>query len=74
MEISTVKKKAIEMIEALPDQKLPSAVEYLEYLKGDYDSFDVIENIKEALYDLKLHKEGKLKLRTIDDLIDELRA
>ena len=34
---------------------------------------DVNENLKEALYDLKLHKEGKLKLRTIDGLINELR-
>ena len=70
---SPLKKEAIETIETLPDQKLPSAVEYLEYLKGNYDSFDLNENIKEALYSLKLDKEGKLKLRTIDALIDELR-
>ncbi|GBE37247.1 hypothetical protein BMS3Bbin07_01407 [bacterium BMS3Bbin07] len=73
MKTATLKKKAIEMIEGLPDQKLPSAVEYLEYLKGNYDSFDLNETVKEALYDLKLHKEGKLKLKTIDDLIDELK-
>ncbi len=58
------------MIEGLPDRKLPSAV---EYLKGNYDTFDLNETIKEALYDLKLHKEDKLKLKTIDDLIDELK-
>ncbi len=73
MKTTTLKKKAIEMIEGLPDQKLSSAVEYLEYLKGNYDSFDLNETVKEALYDLKLHKEGKLKLKTIDNLIDELK-
>lgn len=35
------------MIEGLPDQKLPSAV---EYLKGNYDIFDLNETVKEALY------------------------
>ncbi len=73
MKTATLKKKAIEMIEGLPDRKLPSAVEYLEYLKGNYDTFDLNETIKEALHDLKLHKEDKLKLKTIDDLIDELK-
>jgi len=73
MKAATLKKKAIEIIEGLPDQKLPSAVEYLEYLKGNYDSFELNETVKEALYDLKIHKEGKLKLKTIDDLVDELK-
>jgi len=32
----------------------------------------VLEGLKEALEELKLHNQGKLKLKTLDEVLDEL--
>lgn len=46
MKVMTLREKAIDMLDSLPKDKLRRAVEYLEYLRGDYDSFDVNDNVK----------------------------
>ena len=33
---------------------------------------DILENFKEALEEVKLHKEGKIKFKSASELLDEL--
>lgn len=60
------------MLDSLPKDKLRRAVEYVEYLRGDYDTFDVNENVKQSLHEVKLLKEGKLKPKTLTEFLCEL--
>ncbi len=52
-----------------------------EKLKRDYQlpadddaptTQDVIDGIKEALEEVKLHRQGKIKLKSLDELLNEL--
>lgn len=66
------KKKAMELINKLPDDKLASVVDYLEYLAsktGDYDIEDVTEAVKEGLVDI-----AKGRTRPARKLIHELQG
>lgn len=67
-----LKEKAINMLESLPKDKLESAVDYLKYLQGDYDTFDVNENIKNAIHEVKLIRERKIKAKTLKEFLSEL--
>lgn len=43
--------------------------------KGEYQEptkTEILQSIKDALHEVELHKQGKIKLKTIDDLINEL--
>lgn len=68
----TIKQKAITLIDSLPAAKIKKAIEYLEYLKGDYDAFDVNEKLKHALYEVRLLREGKIKSKTLKEFLGEL--
>jgi hypothetical protein len=35
-------------------------------------SVDLCEDLKDAAYEVRLHKQGKLKLKTAQDLLNEL--
>lgn len=72
MKAMPLREKAIDMLDGLPKDKLKRAVEYLEYLRGDYDIFDVNENVKQSLHEVKLLKEGKLKPKTLKEFLCEL--
>ncbi len=61
MKATALKEKAIDMIEGLPEDKLKDTVDYLKYLKVDYDTFSVNEKVKQSLCEVKLMKEGKIK-------------
>lgn len=32
----------------------------------------ILDSLKESIHEMKLHQEGKLDLRTIEDVLDEL--
>ncbi len=72
MKTATLKEKAINMLESLPEDKLESAIDYLKYLQGDYDLYDVNKNLKEALSEVKLIREGKIKTKTLKQFLNEL--
>jgi len=72
MKTTVLKEKAINLLESLPEDKLKSAIGYLEYLQGNYDAYDVNENIKEAIYEVKLIREGKIRSRTLKEFLGEL--
>jgi hypothetical protein len=65
LKATALKEKAINMLESLPEDKLESVIDYLKYLQGEYDSYDVNENLKEAFYEVKLIREGKIKTKTL---------
>lgn len=62
MKAMPLREKAMDMLDSLPKDKLKRAIGYLEYLRGDYDAFDVNENIRQALHEAKSIKAGKIKL------------
>ena len=72
MKAAVLKEKAIDMIEELPKDKLKDAVDYLKYLKGDYDTFSVNEKVEQALCEVKLMKEGKIKPKALKEFLCEL--
>jgi hypothetical protein len=72
MKATALKEKAINMLESLPEDKLESVIDYLKYLQGEYDSYDVNENLKEAFYEVKLIREGKIKTKTLKEFLSEL--
>lgn len=72
MKATVLKEKAIDMIAGLPEDKLKDAVDYLKYLKGDYDTFSVNEKIRQSLCEVKLIKEGKIKPKALKEFLREL--
>jgi hypothetical protein len=72
MRVTALKEKAIHMLEGLPEDKLQSAIDYLKYLQGDYDCYDVNRNIKDSLREVRLIKEGKIKTKTLKEFLSEL--
>lgn len=72
MKTMVLKEKAINMLESLPPNKLRVAIDYLKYLQGDYDTYDVNENIKKAIHEVKAIKEGKVKAKTLKEFLGEL--
>ncbi len=72
MRVTALKEKAIHMLEGLPEDKLQSAIDYLKYLQGDYDCYDVNRNIKDSLREVKLIKKGKIKTKTLKEFLSEL--
>lgn len=68
----TLKQKAVAMVESLPSSKVKRVIEYLEYLQGDYDTFDVNEKVKGAIYEVGLMREGKIKSKTLKEFLGEL--
>jgi hypothetical protein len=72
MKATALKEKAIDMLEGLPKDKLKDAVDYLKYLKGDYDTFSVNEKVKQSLYEVKSIKDGKIKPKTLKEFLREL--
>jgi hypothetical protein len=66
------KKRAIQIINHLPDDKLASVVDYLEYLASKaetYDVRDVTEAVKEGLVDV-----AHGRTRSARKLIHELQG
>jgi hypothetical protein len=72
MKTIALKEKAMDMLENLPASKLKAAIDYLKYLQGDYDSYDVNENIKKALHEVRAIREGKIKTKTLKEFLGEL--
>jgi len=72
MKTMTLKQKAVEIVGGLPPAKVKRVMEYLEYLEGDYDTFDVQEKVKSGLREVKLMKEGKLKPQTLKGFLRDL--
>lgn len=72
MKAMALKEKAVDMLGNLPANKLKAAIDYLKYLQGDYDIYDVNENIKKAVREVKAIKEGKIKAKTLKEFLGEL--
>jgi len=72
MKAAALKEKAINMLDSLPEDKLKSAIDYLKYLRGDFDCFDVNKNIKDAFHEVKLIREGNIKAKTLKQFLNEL--
>jgi len=72
MKATALKEKAINMLDSLPEDKLKSVIDYLKYLQGDFDCFDVNRNIKDAFHEVKLIREGNIKAKTLKQFLNEL--
>jgi len=68
----TLKERAVALVDTLPPTKVKKAIEYLEYLKGDYDAFDINSKVKEGLNEVRLMREGKIKPKTLKGFLCEL--
>lgn len=68
----TLKQKAVALIDTLPPTKIKKAIEYLEYLRGEYDTFDVNEKVKGGLNEIRLIRDGKIKPKTLKGFLGEL--
>ena len=68
----TLKQKAVALIDTLPPTKIKKAIEYLEYLRGEYDTFDVNEKVKGGLNEISLIRNGKIKPKTLKGFLGEL--
>ena len=51
----------------LPDLKPEPQEEYVEPTKEE-----ILEGLKHAIEEVKLHREGKIKLQSLDELLNEL--
>lgn len=63
----------------IKDDKAPALLEVLKglsYVKTEKiisaEKSALIEDLKESIKEVKLAKEGKIKLKTLDELLDEL--
>lgn len=75
----------MEVIVQLPDNKLDFFMELVRNLnfkaepkQADKPSFtpeerEWIDGLKEALNEVELHQQGKIKLKSLDQLINELQ-
>ena len=45
---------------------------YVKTTKIEEDNSDIIESIKTSLKEVKMHKEGKIKLKSAYDLLNEV--
>ena len=69
----------MQVLVEIPDNKLNFALEVLRSLAFvkkakpmTEEKISLWENLKEASEEVKLHKQGKLKLKTAQELLDEL--
>jgi len=72
MKATALKEKAIDILDHLPSSKLKEAIDYLEYIQGDFDTFDVNEKVKQSLHEVKLIREKKIKVKTLKEFLREL--
>jgi Tfp pilus assembly protein PilN len=59
----------IELIRQLPQNQKKQLVSILAEETDFIPKEEVISTIKEGLKEVKLHKEGKIKLNTLDDFL-----
>lgn len=74
-----VLEEAVEELKALPEDKIASALDYIRYLRSeagtdDHDTEDVNVDVKQALREVALHRQGQLELSTFDELLHGLRG
>ena len=69
----------MQVLVEIPDDKATFGLEVLRNLAFvkkvnpmTPEKATLFEDLKEAVKEIKLHKEGKIKLKTAQDLIDEL--
>lgn len=70
--------ETVEELRRLPAEKLPWVLDCVRSLNDqdedeEPDVVDVNEEIKEALRQVALHRQGKIQLKTAEELIQELR-
>jgi len=71
--------ETIEELRRLPEEKLPWVLDYVRSLNDqdedeEPDVGDVNEEIKEALRQVALHRQGKIQLMSARELLHELRS
>ena len=54
----------------LPDSLLANSDESDKYIEPTDE--EIVEGVREALREVKLYQEGKLKLQSLDELLNEL--
>ncbi|MEA5138548.1 hypothetical protein [Arcicella rigui] len=59
----------IELVRQLPQNQKKQLVSILVEETDSISKEEVISTIKEGLKEVKLHKEGKIKLNTLDDFL-----
>jgi len=60
----------LNIISQLPSIEKMKLKQYL--IKETNNDVQILENIKQGLDEAKLHEEGKLELKSLDELLDEL--
>lgn len=81
MTVTEMRKRAVEAVKGLPENRLRSALDYLEYLQtrkdiadAEYDIEDLTASIKRGLEELAMHKAGKLNIKSGREFLSELRG
>ncbi|MET3125772.1 phosphopantothenate synthetase [Arcicella rosea] len=62
----------IELVRQLPQNQKKQLVSILVEETDSISKEEVISTIKEGLKEVKLHKEGKIKLNTLDDFLADV--
>jgi len=62
----------IELVRQLPQNQKKQLVSILAEETDSISKEEVISTIKEGLKEVKLHKEGKIKLNTLDDFLADV--
>lgn len=69
----------MKVIVEIPDKQAPFGMEVLRSLSFvknakpmSKDAANIYESLQESMKDVRLHQQGKIKLRTAEELIDEL--
>jgi hypothetical protein len=66
------------LVDIRKESKVPFILEFLgsqSYIKikqFSKESTELLEDLKEAMNEVKLHKQGKIKLKSAKDLLNEL--
>ena len=69
----------MKLVIDIPDNEATFAMKVLRSLsfvkkvkKMSVSSFELFEDLKEAANEVRLHKEGKVKLQTLDEFLNEV--
>lgn len=63
----------MKVVKALPFEIKAKAVAAPKPKKLTPEQQKWVDDFREALHEVELHQQGKIKLQTLDELIDELR-
>jgi hypothetical protein len=73
LDVSLTVKQLAEIIKQLPQSDRSEIASLLQENEETYLTKEqLLANVKEALEEVKLYKQGKIKLRTLNEFLDEV--